>query len=113
MMPPWHEIVVAVLLLASGGLALVAGLGLLRLPDFFQRMHAPALATTLGAWLVTFATIVHFSAREGSPALHTWLVIAVLSITAPVSAMLLARAALFRHRQAGDDAVPPALRGHP
>ena len=113
MMPPWHEIVVAVLLLASGGLALVAGLGLLRLPDFFQRMHAPALATTLGAWLVTFATIVHFSGREGSLALHTLLVIAVLSITAPVSAMLLARAALFRHRQAGDDAVPPALRGHP
>jgi multicomponent K+:H+ antiporter subunit G len=111
MMPPWHEIVVAVLLLASGGLALVAGLGLARLPDFFQRMHAPALATTLGAWLVTLATIVHFSAREVTLALHTWLVIVVLSITAPVSAMLLARAALFRRRQAGDDSVPPALRG--
>ena len=110
MMPPWHEIVVAVLLLASGGLALVAGLGMARLPDFFQRMHAPALATTLGAWLVTLATIVHFSAREGTLALHTWLVIVVLSITAPVSAMLLARAALFRRRQAGDAAVPPALR---
>ena len=111
MMPPWHEIVVAVLLLASGGLALVAGLGLARLPDFFQRIHAPALATTLGAWLVTLATIVHFSARAGTLALHTWLVIVVLSISAPVSAMLLARAALFRRRQAGDDAVPPALRG--
>ena len=104
MMPPWHEIVVAVLLLASGALALVAGLGMVRLPDFFQRMHAPALATTLGAWLVTLATIVHFSAREGTLALHAWLVIIVLSITAPVSAMLLARAALFRHRQAGDAA---------
>ena len=113
MIPPWHEIVVALLLLASGGLALVAGLGLLRLPDFFQRMHAPALAITLGSWLVTLATVVHFSAREDTLALHTWLVIVVLSITAPVSAMLLARAALFRHRQAGDEAVPPALRGPP
>jgi multicomponent K+:H+ antiporter subunit G len=74
-------------------------------------MHAPALATTLGAWLVTLATVVHFSAQEGGLALRTWLVVIALSITAPVSAMLLARAALFRHRLAGDDAVPPPLRG--
>lgn len=109
-MPPWGEIAVALLLLASGGLALAAGLGLLRLPDFFLRMHAQALAATLAAWLVTFATIVHFSLREGSLALHTWLVIMLLSITAPVTAMLLARAALFRHRQEGGATVPPPLR---
>lgn len=111
MMPTWSEIVVAALLLASGACVLTAGLGLARLPDFFSRMHAPALATTLGAWLVTFATIVHFSVSAGSLELHTWLVIVVLSITAPVSAMLLARAALSRGRRAGDDAVPAALRG--
>lgn len=105
-MPPWSEIVVAALLLASGALVLAAGLGLLRLSDFFLRLHAPALATTLGAWLVTFATIVHFSVREGSLALHTWLIIVLLSITAPVSAMLLARAALFRERRSGAETVP-------
>ena len=108
-MPPWSEIVVAALLLASGGCVLAAGLGLVRLSDFFLRLHAPALATTLGAWLVTLATIVHFSVGEGSLALHTWLVIILLSITAPVSAMLMARAALFRDRRAGDKAVPPPL----
>ena len=113
MMPAWTELVVAVLLLASGVFVGTAGVGLARLPDFFLRMHAPALATTLGAWLVTFATIVHFSARAGSLALHTWLVIIVLSITAPVSAMLLARAALFRQRRVGDETVPPALRAPP
>ena len=110
-MPLWSEIVVAALLLASGGCVLAAGIGMTRLPDFFLRMHAPALASSLGAWLVTFATIVHFSVRESNFAPHTWLVIIVLSITAPVSAMLLARAALFRHRQAGDPSVPPPLRG--
>ena len=105
------EAVVALLLVFSGIVVFASALGLWRLPDFFMRMHAPALATTLGAWLLTLATIVHFSARAGTLALHTWLVIVVLSISAPVSAMLLARAALFRRRQAGDDAVPPALRG--
>jgi multicomponent K+:H+ antiporter subunit G len=111
MMPPWSEFVVVALLLASGVLVLTAGVGLVRLADFFLRMHAPALATSLGAWLVTFATIVHFSVQESSLALHTWLVIIVLSITAPVSAMLLSRAALFRRRQAGDETVPARLRG--
>jgi len=104
----WSEVVVAVLLLASGGLVLTAALGLARLPDFFLRMHAPSLASTLGAWTVTLASIVHFTAHEGALSLHAWLIIIVLSITAPVTTIMLARAALFRRRQAGD-ALPPSL----
>ncbi len=107
---PWTEAVVALLLVASGVVVLVAALGLLRLPDFFQRMHAPALASTLAAWIVTFASILHFSTRGGGLTLHLWLIIIVLSITAPVTTLVLARAALFRRRQAGDD-LPPPLRG--
>lgn len=105
---PWAEVVVALLLVASGGVVLLAALGLLRLPDFFLRMHAPALASTLAAWIVTLASIVHFSTRGGGLALHVWLIIIVLSITAPVTTVVLARAALFRRRQAGD-ALPPPL----
>ncbi|NML15754.1 monovalent cation/H(+) antiporter subunit G [Azohydromonas caseinilytica] len=107
---PLSEIVVAALLLFSGVVVLAAALGLRRLPDFFLRMHAPALASTLAAWIVTLASIVHFSAQEGGLSLHVWLIIIVLSITAPVTTMVLARAALFRHRQAGHQEVPPALR---
>ena len=102
------EAVVALLLLASGVVVLVAALGLARLPDFFARMHAPALASTLAAWVVSLASIVHFSTRAGSLSLHVWLIIIVLSITAPVTTIVLARAALFRRRQAGD-ALPPPL----
>jgi multicomponent K+:H+ antiporter subunit G len=96
-----------VLLLASGGLAVTAALGLWRLPDFFLRMHAPALVSTLGAWLVTLASIVHFSVHEQRLSLHVWLIIILLSITAPVTTVVLARAALFRRRRAGDDLPPP------
>lgn len=108
-MPALSDVVVALLLLVSGVVVLVAALGLWRLPDFFLRMHAPALASTLAAWTVTLASIVHFSARGDGLALHAWLIIIVLSITAPVTTMLLARAALFRRRQAGD-ALPPPLQ---
>ena len=109
-LPPAAEIVVALLLLASGVVVLVSALGLARLPDFFMRMHAPALVSTLAAWIVTQASIVHFSARGAGLTLHVWLVIIVLSITAPVTTMVLTRAALFRRRQAGDP-LPPPLRG--
>jgi multicomponent K+:H+ antiporter subunit G len=104
---PWTEWIVALLLVASGAVVLVAALGLARLPDFFLRMHAPALASTLAAWLVTLASIVHFSSRGEGLALHVWLIVIVLSITAPVTTIVLARAALFRRRQAGDPLPPP------
>ena len=106
------DAVVAVLLLASAALVLTGALGLASLPDFFTRMHAPSLAYTLGSWLVTLATIVHFSVREEGLSLHAWLIIIILSITAPVTTMLLARAALFRQRQSGED-VPAPLEPEP
>jgi multicomponent K+:H+ antiporter subunit G len=111
MMAPVSEIVVALLLLASGAVVLAAALGLWRLPDFFARMHAPALASTLAAWIVTLASIVHFSARAGELSLHVWLIIIILSITAPVTTIVLARAALFRRRLAGEALPPPLSQG--
>jgi multicomponent K+:H+ antiporter subunit G len=102
------EAAVAVLLLASGVAALVAALGLWRLPDFFLRMHAPAVASTMGVWTIALASVIHFTAAAGRPTLHAWLVAVILSITAPVTTVLLSRAGLFRARQAGE-AVPPPL----
>jgi multicomponent K+:H+ antiporter subunit G len=108
----WGDVLVAALLLASGLLVLLAGLGLWRLPDFFSRMHAPALASTLAAWVVTLASIVYFSLREGEPVLHVWLIIIVLSITTPVTTIVMARTGLFRRRKAGDP-LPQPLAGMP
>jgi multicomponent K+:H+ antiporter subunit G len=105
------EIVVAALLLASGALVLAAALGLARLPDFFQRLHATALANTLATWSVVLASTLYFSALEARASLHVGLIAVLLSITAPVTTALLARAALFRRRHAGQGAVPPPLGG--
>ena len=82
-MPLWIEVVTAVLLVASGILAVTAALGLVRLKDFFQRMHPPALANTLSAWCVCLGSIVYFSALDGGLTLQAWLVNILLAITAP------------------------------
>jgi multicomponent K+:H+ antiporter subunit G len=109
--PLWVEAVVAVLLVASGLASLVAATGLVRLPKLFLRMHAPSLAGTLGAWSVTLASVVYFSALEGFPVLHTLAIPLLLAITLPFTTVLLARAALFRKRQDGANIPPPLSRG--
>ncbi|QQZ44363.1 Na+/H+ antiporter subunit G [Pseudomonas sp. SK3(2021)] len=99
----WIEIPVAILLVLGSAFALIGALGMLRMKDYFQRMHPPALASTLGAWCVALASILYFSGMKAAPVLHAWLIPILLSITVPVTTLLLARAALFRKRMAGDD----------
>ncbi|MDD2061201.1 Na+/H+ antiporter subunit G [Pseudomonas sp. GD03860] len=101
-LPFWVEVVVAVLLLLSSLFSLSGALGLIRLKDFFQRMHPPALASTLGTWCVALASILYFSTLKQGPVLHAWLIPILMAITVPVTTLLLARAALFRKRMAGD-----------
>lgn len=105
----WIEAIVAVLLVMSGLFVLVSALGFLRLPDYFLRMHPPALAYTFGSWCVSLAGILYFSMLESRAVLHPWLVIIMLSITVPVTTLLLARVALFRRRAAGEGETPPPL----
>ncbi|AKA81492.1 Na+/H+ antiporter subunit G [Pseudomonas synxantha] len=103
MMPLWVEVSVAALLIVSSVFALIGAIGLLRMKSFFQRMHPPALASTLGAWSVALASIIYFSTLKSGPVLHGWLIPILLSITVPVTTLLLARTALFRKRMAGND----------
>lgn len=107
--PDWVELTVAVLLVSSGLFVLTSALGFLCLRDFFLRLHPPALAYTFGSWCVTLAGILYFSVLESRPALHPWLIIIMLSITVPVTTLLLARVALFRRRTAGTAETPPPL----
>lgn len=101
------EVAVAALLVLSGILVVISAIGVLRLPDFFLRMHPPALAYSFGSWCVALAGVIHSSARESRLVLHPWLIAIMLCITVPVTTLLLARVALFRRRVAGADAPPP------
>ena len=42
------ELLLSVLILIGAGFTLIGSLGLLRLRDFYSRLHAPTKATTLG-----------------------------------------------------------------
>ena len=106
----WIEAIVGLLVFASGILVFTSALGVWRLPDFFLRMHAPAIASSLAAWFVAFASIARFWADEGGFALRVLVITVLLSITVPLTAMLLSRAALFRRRSAGGRSrVPRAI----
>lgn len=92
----------------TAGLALLGTIGLLRLPTFFERVHAPAIISTLACWCIVWGSVLYFSMESGELALHALLIAAFVSITVPVSTIFLMRAALFRARQANDN-VPPNL----
>jgi multicomponent K+:H+ antiporter subunit G len=105
------EIVTAVLLVASGLAALAAGVGLVRLPRLFARLHATSLPATFGTWSVALAAVVYLSAVEGMPVLHALVIPLVLALTVPFTTVLVARASLFRKRQEGANIPPPLSRG--
>jgi multicomponent K+:H+ antiporter subunit G len=86
------EITVSALLLVSAFFTLVGSIGLFRLPDFFMRLHAPTKATTLGVGGVLLASMAY--ALKDGILMHELLITLFLFVTAPVSAHLLAQAAL-------------------
>ena len=96
------------LVLAGAALALLGSIGLLRLPTFFERVHAPSIIATLGCWLIMHGTVLYFSVADHSLALHALLIAVFVAITVPIMSIFLMRAALFRARQMGLD-VPPSL----
>ena len=85
------DLVSSVLLLTGVTLALLAGLGLVRFPDVFSRMHAATKPATLGMLLVTVGAAVRQD--DGSDATKLLLVAAFQFLTAPVAAHMIGRAA--------------------
>lgn len=87
------ELIVSVFLVVGAGFALIGSIGLVRLPDFFSRLHGPTKSTTLGVGGMLIASATHFSTGPGT-SLHEVLVTMFLFMTAPVSAHLACKAAL-------------------
>ncbi len=88
------EPLLSVLILVGAAFTLIGSLGLAILPDFFTRLHGPTKATTLGVGSLLIASAIYFSTRGEGLSLHEVLITLFLFITAPVSAHLLAKAAL-------------------
>lgn len=88
------EIILSLLILIGAFFTLVGSIGLFKLPDFYMRLHGPTKATTLGVGAILIASAIFFTIRGEGVSLHELLVTVFLFITAPVSAHLMAKAAL-------------------
>jgi multicomponent K+:H+ antiporter subunit G len=105
-LPVWAALLTAFFLLLGSGLTLLGAIGLLRLGSFYERIHAPTLGTTWGAGGILIASIICFSVLQSRLAVHEILIAVFLTVTTPVSLMLLARAALYRDRTENNGGVP-------
>ncbi len=92
-MSVWIEWTAAALILMAAFFLLVGAIGLVRLPDFYMRLHAPTKASTLGVGGVLLASLL-LSAQQGRPGIAELLITLFVFVTAPVSANLMAQAAL-------------------
>jgi multicomponent Na+:H+ antiporter subunit G len=88
------EVVSWVLLLAGGAFCMIGALGLVRMPDFFTRMHAASVTDTLGAGLL----LLGMALQAGFTLVTVKLIVVGLLIffTSPTSTHALAQAALAR-----------------
>ncbi len=105
-LPLWAAWLVAGLAVAGSVLALIGALGLVQLRTFYDRVHAPTLGATLGAVLIIGASSIFFSIIEERLVLRDMVIGLFLTVTTPVTLMLLARAAAYRDRTEGDPDAP-------
>ncbi|WP_440764139.1 monovalent cation/H(+) antiporter subunit G [Natronorubrum sp. DTA7] len=83
---------VIIALIVVGVFFLTVGtIGLLRLPNVYNRMHATSKPTTLGTAAVFLAGFVHFG--PGDEGLTSLIGIAFLFLTVPTGAHMIARSA--------------------
>ena len=66
-LPPVVAVLTALLVLLGAILALLGSIGLLRLKRFYDRVHPPTMATTLGTGLILIASMLLFSTLESRP----------------------------------------------
>jgi multicomponent Na+:H+ antiporter subunit G len=98
-------ITAVVLVLAALGafLVLVAGLGILRMPDLLTRMHASSKAATLGGALILLAVAVWFG--QAGVWVRVVLIVLFLFATAPVASHMIGRAGYRGGVKLSDDTV--------
>lgn len=102
------DVVSAVLMLSGVFFYVVAGIGLVRLPDVFSRMHAATKPATLGLALVLLGAA--FRVDDGSHAVKLLLVGAFTFLTAPVGAHMIGRSSYRAGTGGLDELVVDELR---
>ena len=99
---------VAALVVAGAAFSLIGSLGLVRMRDFYTRLHGPSKATTIGIGSLLVASALYLSVRGPSLSLHEFMISLFIAITTPVASHLLAKAARHRGLPGSDGWRPPS-----
>ena len=91
-MPTLVHLLAGACLLGGAAFLVIGAIGLVRLPDFFTRIHATGVIDTLGIAL-TFAGLV-ILAGWSLPAVKLVLILCFMLLTGPTATHALAKAAL-------------------
>lgn len=102
------EIIISFFLIFGAFFMLVGSIGMIRLPDLFMRLHAPTKSSTLGLGSFLIAAMI-FGVSEGRFGHAELLITLFIFITAPVSANLMAQAAIHLRLRSMSGDVPEAL----
>jgi monovalent cation/proton antiporter MnhG/PhaG subunit len=105
-----NEIISSALMIIGAAFALLAGAGVVRMPDLFTRMQAATKASTLGIGCLVLAVPIHF----GELGITTRAIATIIFVflTAPVAAHMIARAAYFVGVPLWERTVIDELHGH-
>jgi len=95
-LPLWAAIITGLTVIVGALFTLIGTLGLFRLGNFFERIHAPTLGTTFGIGFILVGSVVALSVLQNRPIVHEILLLLFVTVTTPVTLMSLGRAALFR-----------------
>ena len=90
------ELLASLISFIGAFLYLSGAIGLLRLPDFYCRLHAPTKAATLGVMLIALGSVLIHVERDLVLWTEDTLIILFVMLTTPVSSQVLARAASAR-----------------
>ncbi len=75
------EWIISILLLIGGTFVLVGSIGLVKMPDFFMRLHGPTKATTLGMAALLTAAMIFFSTTQAGVSVKRILISLFLLLT--------------------------------
>ncbi|MGF9756242.1 monovalent cation/H(+) antiporter subunit G [Microvirga sp. 0TCS3.31] len=105
-LPAWAALLTSILVFVGAAVTLIGALGLLRLGTFYARVHAPTLGTSFGMASILSGSALFFSVMEARPVVHEIMIAVFVTLTTPVTLMLLVRAALYRDRTESSSDVP-------
>ena len=103
------DIIIGFLSFAGALFILLAGIGLVRMPDPYLRISVTTKATTFGVGLTLLALALFF--REDPVTMRAVAIILFIFLTAPVSAHLIGRATYIMKVKLWDKSVMDDLEG--